>query len=185
MRLIRASVAVLLLSMTPVAGAGDPPAFSTPDAADGVLRAKELPFRLHYDTARWDIRPQRSQLALLARVIHRDGAVSGAFDYRREPLTEAELREREAAELEAAFESHAVEGFERRRVNGHEVLFMRAHATTADGADVVVRSYLWRGAEGTADYGLVVDAAHFDEHREHMIDLLNGFDRGGEGESGE
>lgn len=185
MRRIRASFVLLLLSMTTTAGAGDLPAFSTPDAADEALRAKDLPFRLHYDTGQWEIQPQRSQLALLARVMHRDGVVSGAFDYREEPLTEDELREREIDELEAAFESHAVDGFERRRVNGHEVLFMRARATTADGQGVVVRSYLWRGEKGTADYGLAVDAERFDDYRERIIDLLNGFDRGGEGESGE
>ncbi len=184
MRRIRASFMLLLLSITTAAGAGDLPAFSTPDAADEALRAKDLPFRLHYDAGQWEIRPQRSQLELLARVTHRDGAVSGAFDYRLEPLTEDEVREREIAELEAAFTSHTVEGFERRRVNGHEVLFMRARATTADGQDVVVRSYLWRGETGTADYGLVVDAERFDNYREHMVDLLNGFDRDGEGESG-
>lgn len=185
MRRIRASFVLLLLSMTTTAGAGDLPAFSTPDAADEALRAKDLPFRLHYDTGQWEIQPQRSQLALLARVMHRDGAVSGAFDYREEPLTEHELREREIDELEAAFESHEVAGFERRRVNGHEVLFMRARATTADGQEVVVRSYLWRGETGTADYGLVVDAGRFDDYRERMLDLLNGFDRDGEGEPGE
>ncbi len=185
MRRIRASFVLLLFSMATAAGAGELPAFSTPDAADEVLRAKDLPFRLHYDTGQWEIQPQRSQLALLARVTHRDGTVSGAFDYREEPLTEDELREREIDELETAFESHTVEGFERRRVNGHEVLFMRAGATTADGQEVVVRSYLWRGEQGTADYGLVVDAERFDDYRERIIDLLNGFDRDGEGESGE
>lgn len=182
---MRASVVLLLFSMTAAAGAGDLPAYSTPDAADDALRAKDLPFRLHYDTGQWEIQPQRSQLALLARVTHRDGVVSGAFDYREEVLTEDELREREIDELEAAFESHELKGFDRRRVNGHEVLFMRAGATTADGQEVVVRSYLWRGEQGTADYGLVVDAERFDDYRERMIDLLNGFDRGGEGESGE
>ena len=185
MRRVRAYFAVLLLTMTTAAGAGDPPAFSTPEAADAALRAKDLPFRLHYDPQAWEIQPQRSQLALLARVTHRDGAVSGAFDYRRDPLTEKELREREVTELEAAFEQHAIEGFERRRVNGHEVLFMRARATTADGRDVVVRSYLWRGGNGTADYGLVVDAGRFDDYRQQMIDLLNGFARGNEEESSE
>ena len=185
MRRIRASFVLLLLSMTSAAGAGDLPAFTTPEGADEALRAKDLPFRLHYDTQEWEIQPQRSQLALLARVTHRDGAVSGAFDYRREPLTEEELREREVDELEAAFEKHAIEGFERRRVNGHEVLFMRARATTADGQEVVVRSYLWRDGQGTADYGLVVDAGRFDDYRERMLDLLNGFDRGGRGEAGE
>ncbi len=185
MRRIRAYFALLLLSMTTTAGASDLPAFSTPDTADEALRAKDLPFRLHYDTDQWEIQPQRSQLALLARATHRDGAVSGAFDYREAPLTEDELREREIDELEAAFESHEVDGFERRRVNGHEVLFMRARATTADGQDVVVRSYLWRGEEGTADYGLVVDAERFEDYREPMIELLNGFDREAAGEAGE
>lgn len=181
MRRIHASLVLLLLSMPHPVGASDPPAFATPDSADEALRAKDLAFRLHYDTDKWEIRPQRSQLALLARVIHRDGAVSGAFDYREEPLTRDELRAREVDELKSAFESHSIEGFERRRVNGHEVLFMRASATTPEGQDVAVRSYLWRGEQGTADYGLVVNAERFDEFREDMIDLLNGFDRGDEG----
>lgn len=185
MRRIRASFVLLLLLMTTAAGASEPTAFSTPDAADEALRAKDLPFRLHYDTEQWEIQPQRSQLALLARVMHRDGVVSGAFGYREEPLTEDELRQREIDELETAFESHEVDGFERRRVNGHEVLFMRARATTADGQDVVVRSYLWRGEEGTADYGLAVDAERFDDYREPMIELLNGFDREAAEEAGE
>lgn len=185
MRRIRASSVLLLLAMTTAAGAGDLPAFSTPGGADEALRAKDLPFRLHYDPREWEIQPQRSQLALLARVTHRDGAVSGAFDYRREPLTEEELREREVAELEAAFDRHTIEGFERRRVNGHEVLFMRARATTADGQEVVVRNYLWRGEGGTADYGVVVDAERFDDYRGRMLDLLNGFDRGEQSEAGE
>ena len=184
MRCIRAYPVLLLSAMTTVAGANDPPGFSTPDAADEVLRAREFPFRLHYAADQWDIRPQRSQLSLLARVTHRDGTVSGAFGYRREPLTAEELREREVAELEAAFGKHTIQGVERRRVNGHEVLFVRARATTADGEEVVVRSYLWRGEEGTADYGLVVDAERFDDYRRHMIDLLNGFDRDGKGEAG-
>ena len=184
MRRIRASFVLLLLSLTSAAGAADLPAFSTPDTADEALRAKELPFHLHYDSGQWDIKPQRSQLALLARVLHREEAVSGAFDYRAEPLTEEALREREIAELEAAFASHEIGGFERRRVNGHEVLFMRARATTADGQEVVVRSYLWRGEEGTADYGVVVDAERFNAYRQDMIDLLNGFDRRTAGESG-
>lgn len=185
MRRIRAYSALLLLSMATTVGASELPAFSTPDAADEVLQAKDLPFRLHYDPDHWEFQPQRSQLALLARVMHLEGEVSGAFDYREEVLTEDELREREIAELEGAFERHEIGGFERRRVNGHEVLFMRARATTSDGSDVVVRTYLWRGEQGTAEYGLVVDADRFDDYRQQMIDLLNGFDRGGEGESGQ
>lgn len=185
MRCIRAFFVLLLLAMTTPAGADELPAFSTPESADETLRAKDFAFRLHYDKQEWEIQPQRSQLALLARVTHQDGTVSGAFDYRREPLTEEAVREREVAELEAAFEKHAIEGFERRRVNGHEVLFMRARATTADGQDVVVRSYLWRDGQGTADYGLVVDAERFDDYREGMLDLLNGFDREEQGETAE
>jgi hypothetical protein len=185
MRRIRVFSVLLLLSAVTAAGAADRPAFSTPDAADEVLRAKEFAFRLHYDADQWEIRPQRSQLALLARITHRDGVVSGAFDYREETLTRDALREREIDELASAFESYSVDGFERRRVNGLEVLFMRARATTADGQDVEIRSYLWRGERGTADYGLVVDAGRFDEYRADMMDLLNGLDRGGQGESGE
>lgn len=181
---IRAFVILLLISIVSAPGAADSPTFSKPDAADEALEAKDLPFRLHYDTAQWEIRPQRSQLALLARVIHKEGAISGAFDYRREPLTLEQLREREIEELESAFENHEVAGFERREVNGHEVLFMRARATTADGQEVVVRSYLWRGEEGVADYGLVVDAERFEDYGPSMIDLLNGFDMEASGEAG-
>lgn len=184
MRRIRASVVLLLVSIATTAGATDLPTFSTPEAADEVLEAKDFPFRLHYATGQWEIQPQRSRLALLARVIHKDGAVSGAFDYRREPLTGGQLRDREVLELQNAFESHEIEGFERRRVNGHQVLFMRARATTADGQDVVVRSYLWRGEDGVADYGLVVDAERFEDYGARMIELLNGFDMRANGESG-
>ena len=180
----RAFVILLLVSIATAVGAADPSTFSKPEAADEVLEAKDLPFRLHYDSAQWEIRPQRSQLALLARVIHKEGAISGAFDYRREPLTHEQLREREIEELDSAFQSHEVEGFERRRVSGHEVLFMRARATTADGQEVVVRSYLWRGEQGVADYGLVVDAERFEDHAPAMIDLLNGFDRAADREAG-
>lgn len=177
MRRIRVLSLLCLSLAAGAAGANDPATFSTPDGVDEALEAKALAFRLHYDTDQWQLRPQRSQLALLARMIHADGAVTGAFDYREQPMTPDEVRRRERSELADAFADHEIGGFERRRVNGHDVLFMRARATTTDGRRLVIRNYLWLGDEGTADYGLVVEANDYERYRPAMLDLLNGFDR--------
>ena len=169
---------VLALSLLPLSGATESlPTFKTPDSADEVLAGSDQPFRLHFDSSHWQLRPQRSQLAALARVIHNDGAVMGAFGYRAEALTPEAVQQREERELASAFAAHTIEGFERRRVNGQEVWLMRATATNAEGSDFVIRSYLWLGPEGTADYGLTVGADRFEQYRGQMLDLLNGLDR--------
>ena len=183
---MRCVLLLFALSLLPIAApaSAQPPEFSTPASAGEVMRAKELPFRLRFDPDKWQLQPQRSQLALLARVVSSQGDVSGAFGFRRVELTEAELRQRERSELESAFAKHEIAGFERRVVNGEEVLFMRAAATTEGGRRVVVRSYLWRGSEGVADYGLVVNRDLFDRYRQDMMDLLNGFEVAKAGEQG-
>jgi len=156
--------------------AEDVASYSRPDGAEEVLRAKDLPFRLWYDKDKWKVAPQRSKLRLLARAVHKDGNVSGAFVYRENDETMDEIRERAVGELETAFASHEVAGFSRRSVNGLDVLFMRASAKTQDGTRVIVRNYYWQGPEGVADYGLVANEAMFERYSDDILDLLNGFE---------
>ena len=177
---MRCVLLLFALSLLPVSAPASAQAeFSTPGTADEVMRARDLPFQLRFDSDKWKLRPQRSGLALLARVVSLQGDVSGAFGYREVELTEAALRQREREELESAFATHEIAGFERRVVNGEDVLFMRAEATTEGGREVVVRSYLWQGPNGVADYGLVVNRELFERHRQDMMDLLNGFEVAG------
>lgn len=169
------AIAVLCLGLAgPVAA--DPPRFTTPDAASEVLEAKDLPFSLRYDPEQWRVGPQQSKFPLLARVVHRNGQVSGAFVYREQVESEADTRERAREELDNAFESYEIEEFGQRVVNDAPVLFMKADATTADGTEVAVRNYYWHGPEGVADYGVVANREALDEHREAMMDLLNGLE---------
>ncbi len=156
--------------------AEDVPSYSRPEGAEEVLRAKDLPFRLWYDKDKWQIAPQRSKLRLLARAVHKDGQVSGAFVYRENDESVDAIRERAVSELETAFASHEVADFSRRSVNGLEVLFMRANATTEDGTNVIVRNYYWKGPEGVADYGLVANEDMFERYGKDMRDLLNGLE---------
>jgi len=155
--------------------AQDVPSYSRPDAASEALRGKDLPFQLWYDPAKWQVQPQRSNFPLLARAVHKEGHVSGAFVYRDERESIEAIRERAVGELESAFDSHRLEGFSRRSVNGLDVLLMKASAISSDGTEVVVRNYYWQGPEGVADYGLVVNRAKFERFRGDMLDLLNGF----------
>lgn len=150
--------------------------FTTPESAGGVLEARDLPFALHYDKAKWAISPQRSNFRLLARVTHKSAPVSGAFVYRDQPASEEAVRERARHELETAFAEFEIAEFEQRRVNGTPVTFMRARATTPKGSRVVVRSYYWMGPNGVIDYSLVAKAAAFEDQRQAIIDLLNGLE---------
>jgi hypothetical protein len=168
---IVAAWAVLPWGVTP---AGELPRYSRPEGAKEVLEAKDLPFKLFYDGDKWELGPQRSQLRLLARAVHKDGNVSGAFVYREGDESVEAIRERAVDELETAFASHEVTDFSRRRVNGLEILFMQARATTEDGASVEVRNYYWQGPEGVADYGLAANEDMLERYRDDMMDLLNG-----------
>ncbi len=168
------AVAATLSGVATPLVAQDVPSYSRPDAASEALRGKDLPFQLWYDPAKWQVKPQRSNFPLLARAVHKDGHVSGAFVYRDERTSIEAIRERAVGELESAFDSHQVEGFSRRSVNGLDVLFMKATATSSDGTEVVVRNYYWQGPQGVADYGLVVNRAKFERYRGEMLDLLNG-----------
>jgi hypothetical protein len=165
--------AAVLAGLVPVA---DARAFSTPDNATEFVRAKELPFKLHFDPDVWSVQPKQSNLRLLARVVPQQGSASGAFTYREQQLSPAELRQRERDELASAFASHEIAGFEARTVNGEEVMLMRARATTSEGREVVIRSYLWAGPNGVADYGIVTNAEAFADRREAIIGLLNGLE---------
>lgn len=157
------------------APAAEVPSFSRPDDATEALRAKGLPFQLWYDPDKWTVGPQRSSFALLARAVHEQGSVAGAFVYRAEPRSREQVRRRAVEELETAFASHDVRAFQRRVVNGHEVWFMKAVATTEGGGEVVVRNQYWLGPDGVADYGVVANRESFERYREDMLDLLNGF----------
>lgn len=173
--LLSIAAAATLLAAAAAGAADDPPTFSRPDGASEVLRAKSLPFQLWYDPDKWAVGPQRSSFPLLARAVHKDGRVSGAFVYRDEPRSREQIRRRAVEELETAFASHEVEAFERRVVNGQDVLFMKAVATTEGGQEVVVRNQYWIGPEGVADYGVVANRDIFERYRADMLGLLNGF----------
>ncbi|MDZ7786602.1 MAG: hypothetical protein U5K73_00170 [Halofilum sp. (in: g-proteobacteria)] len=168
-------LAVALAALPAWAPAAEVPSFSRPDDATRALRARDLPFQLWYDPDEWTVGPRRSSFTLLARAVHEHGSVSGAFVYRAEPRSREQVRRRAVEELASAFASHEVRAFQRRLVNGHEVWFMKAVATTRGGTEVVVRNQYWLGPEGVADYGVVANRESFERYREDMLDLLNGF----------
>lgn len=179
-RMLVAAAAGLLLS---AAVAADPAEFSTPAGADEVLEAKDLPFALRYHADHWSLQPQSSDFRLLARVLHKDSAISGAFVYRDEPASEDAVRERARGELDDAFAHHDV-GFRERVVNGTPVLYMKGRATSADGTEVVIRNYYWSGPDGVADFSVLARPAVFEQHREAIMGLLNGLEIEGDATAG-
>lgn len=156
------------------AGAADPQEFSKPESAVEVVRGDELPFQLWYDPEVWEMESGASGYAMYARVTHKNGRIVGAFTYQDEPVSEDAVRERVRQEVEAIFADHEFQGFERRRVNGRQMLYMRASGTTRGEKDLVIRAYYWIGPQGVADYGLMIDREVFEQNREDIQDMLNG-----------
>lgn len=174
-QLVRLGVVVALLGATP-AGAADSQEFSRPDSATEVVRSDELPFQLWYDPDKWEMQSQDSGYAMFARVAHKDGGIVGAFTYQDDVVSEDAVRKRVRQEIEAIFASHEFRGFERRRVNGRRMLYMKASGTTRGEKELVVRAYYWIGPEGVADYGLMIDREVFEGRRGDIADMLNGLE---------
>ncbi|MEX1081520.1 MAG: hypothetical protein WEC99_05840 [Halofilum sp. (in: g-proteobacteria)] len=169
--LIVALAALTLLAGTAVA---ETARFSTPSESDQVEEADDKAVALHYDSELWSVESRPSKYRMFALMTHEDENVTGMIVYRGEPASEEEVRERVVAELEM-FKDHEVD-FSRREVNGVPVLYVDAVASKSDGSDVVVNSYYWMGENGVVDYAVMAPSDGFDQHRDAVMDLLNGLE---------
>ncbi len=148
--------------------------FSTPSGSESVAEADDKAVALRYDSAAWSVESRPSKYRMFALVTHSNENVSGMLVYRGEPASEQDVRERVNAELDM-FKDHDVD-FSRREVNGEPVLFVQGVATKSDGNDVVVRSYYWMGDNGVVDYAVMAPGKDFAQHRDAVMDLLNGLE---------
>lgn len=148
--------------------------FSTPSQSDEVVEADDKAVAVRYDGDTWAVEPRPSKYRMFALVTHDDESLSGMLVYRGESASEQDVRERVEAELDM-FKDHEV-NYSRREVNGVPVLFVRAVATKSDGSDVVIRSYYWISENGVVDYAVMTPGQDFEQHRDAVMDLLNGLE---------